>query len=193
MQRIKKDYSDLSPEQQYEKARETAHRILKSREKSSSELLKRLQEKGHDATSAKKVVQRFIDVGLIDDERYCELYIRNAQYSNKGWFRIVQELRQRGIEVDYLDPPLFEEELERAQNVIVRLPLETIKQREKALRRLVTKGHSYDVAKKAISNRLKEIGSIASWQLNDAVGNEHDESIASTRQGPDDCLGDVTF
>ena len=176
MQSAKIDYSELPKEQRYEKARESAHRILKAREKSSSELLKRLQEKGHDRQSAESVVKRFVDVGLIDDERFRDMYIRSAQYSNKGWHRILQELKQRGIDTEYLEPPPYEEELQRAQQIIARLPVETIKQREKALRRLVTKGHGYGVAKRAIAIQAK---GIEGQGLVPTIGNEHDSELAA--------------
>jgi len=140
-------------EKAYEEARLCAHRILKRREKSSHELLTRLQEKGHSPQISLKVVERFADVGLVDDERYTEIYIRSAQAANKGWHRIVRELGQRGIDTEYLEPPFDEDELERAGLVIARLPLETLKERDKALRRLVTKGFSYDIARQAIALR----------------------------------------
>ncbi|MCL2403575.1 MAG: RecX family transcriptional regulator [Coriobacteriia bacterium] len=142
---------DSCEEAAYEEARKCAHRIIKARDKTSHDLLKRLQEKGHSLTLSKKVVERFIEVGLVDDERYTELYIRSAQYSNKGWKRIVQELKQRGIETEYLESPLDEEEIERAITVAARLNLETHKDKEKALRRLINKGFSLDIAKQAIS------------------------------------------
>jgi len=138
-------------EDSYEEARQFAHRILRRREKTSHELLKRLQEKGHDLEASKKVVERFTEVGLVDDVRYTEIYIRSAQCSNKGWQRILRELKQRGIDTENLEHPLDEEELERAARVIERLRLETHKDREKALRRLLNKGFSYDIAKRAIS------------------------------------------
>ncbi|MCL2437659.1 MAG: RecX family transcriptional regulator [Coriobacteriia bacterium] len=138
----------------YEEARKCAHRIIKAREKTSHDLLKRLQEKGYSLGASEDVVKRFIEVGLVDDLRYTELYIRSAQYSCKGWSRIVRELRQRGIDTEYLDPPLEEDELERARAVIARLSLDTHKDRDKALRRLQNKGFSYGVAKQAISRQI---------------------------------------
>jgi len=137
----------------YEEARKCAHRIIKAREKTSYELLKRLQEKGHSLAVSEKVVERFVEVGLVDDRRYTEIYIRSAQGSNKGWKRILRELQQRGIDTEHLETPFDEDELERAICTIARLSLATHKDREKALRRLITRGYSYDIAKQAIANR----------------------------------------
>jgi regulatory protein len=138
----------------YEEARKCAHRIIKAREKTSYELLKRLQEKGHSLQASQRVVTRFEEVGLVDDLRYRELYIRSAQYSNKGWRRIKSELKQRGIDTEYLEAPPDEEELARAKMVIGRLNLETQKDKDRALRRLQNKGFSYGIAKRAISDIL---------------------------------------
>ena len=142
-------------EESYEEARKCAHRIIKAREKTSFELLKRLQEKGHSLVVSERVVERFIEVGLVDDLRYTEIYIRSAQSANKGWQRILRELRQRGIDTEHLEAPLDEEELERAGFTIARLEVDTHKSREKALRKLVTRGYSYGIAKQAIATKLK--------------------------------------
>ncbi|MCL2680835.1 MAG: recombination regulator RecX [Coriobacteriia bacterium] len=137
----------------YEEARLCAHRILRSREKTSFQLQKRLQELGHSSHAAQQVTNRFVEVGLVDDKRYTQLYIRSAQASNKGWRRIRQELQQRGIapaELEALLPPSEEEELQRAQAVIARCSIETHKDKEKAFRKLQNKGFSIDIAKQAI-------------------------------------------
>ena len=142
----------------FEEARKCAHRIIRAREKTSFELLKRLQEKGHNKEDAQAVVERFVEVGLVDDTRYTEIYIRGAQSSNKGWQRILRELNKRGIDTELLEPPPEDEELLRAREAIERFGVTTHKEREKALRRLVTRGFSYGVAKQAIAARKLEDG-----------------------------------
>jgi len=142
----------------FEEARKCAHRIIRAREKTSFELLKRLQEKGHNKEDAQAVVERFVEVGLVDDARYTEIYIRGAQSSNKGWQRILRELNKRGIDTELLEPPPEDEELERASAAIERFSVATHKEREKALRRLVTRGFSYGIAKQAIAARKLEDG-----------------------------------
>jgi len=145
---------------EYEEARLCAHRVLRSRERTSSDLNKRLTEKGHSQEVVQQIVKRFIEVGLVDDKRYVELYIRESQRSGKGWRRIQHELRQRGIpteDLELLEPPLDEEELERAKSILERLHIETThKDREKALRRLHNKGYNIDIAKKAIAEFTQE-------------------------------------
>jgi len=165
----------LAEDTAYEEARTCAHRILRQREKSEHDLLKRLQEKGHTLAAAEKVVERFKDVGLVDDARFTETYISSAQYSGKGWYRILRELRQRGIDTELLEPPPDEEELERASQVITRLPVSTLKEQERALRRLVTRGYGYGVARQAIAARVKEFnddGSSPDSPANDSAENE---------------------
>jgi len=140
----------------YEEAKKCAHRILRARDKTSYELRKRLQEKGHGAEVADKVVERFVEVGLVDDERYLEFYLLSARASHKGWQRVLRELEQKGIDTEGLAPPEPEEELDNALAVIERLPITTYKEREKALRRLVNKGYNYGIAKRAVDSRWNE-------------------------------------
>ena len=137
-------------ESEYEEAKKCAHRILKARDKTSFELGKRLREKGHSQEAAQRVVARFVEVGLVDDERYTEMFLRSAKVSGKGWYRITRELEQKGIDTKDLTPPDTEEELERACAVIERLTISTYKERDRALRRLVSRGFSYTVAKRAV-------------------------------------------
>lgn len=138
--------------EEYEEAKQCAHRILRARDKTSFELNKRLQEKGHSAEAAEKVVARFVDVGLVDDERYREIYVRSAQASGKGWYRITRELERKGLETKDLTEPSPEEELDRACKVIDRLTISNYKERERALRRLISRGFSFDTAKRAIDS-----------------------------------------
>ncbi|MCL2525799.1 MAG: recombination regulator RecX [Coriobacteriia bacterium] len=151
---VEPDEAQGREDELYEAARLCAHRIIRRREKTEHELFKRLREKGHDPTSSRQVVERFVEVGLVDNRRYVELYLREAQGSKKGWYRIVRELKQRGISSELLEEfevPTDDEELQRAALVIERLSVETIKEREKALRKLVARGFSYGVAKTAIA------------------------------------------
>ncbi|MCL2379414.1 MAG: recombination regulator RecX [Coriobacteriia bacterium] len=144
----------MTDETAYEEARLCAHRIVRKREKTTHELRTRLIEKGHDSDVSQQVVDRFIDVGLVDDQRYIELYIREAQHNCKGWRRIKHELRQRGIadaDIELLESPSDEEELERALTVIERQTITDQKDRERALRKLQNKGYSFDIAKQALA------------------------------------------
>jgi len=140
----------------YEEAKERVLRILNARDRTSHEILTRLRDDGYNEEVVERLVARFTEIGLIDDERYTEFYLAAARASNKGWYRITRELRGKGIDVGELTPPDADEEAERAFTIIERLSVTTPKERERALRRLTTKGFSYEVALRALE--MKKIG-----------------------------------
>jgi regulatory protein len=136
-----------------QQARERALRLLNARDRSAHELRTRLSQDGYSARVVDALVARYIEVGLIDDARYTESFVNSALAARKGWRRICRELERRGIATADVTPPKPDDELQRALSVIERLPVSTGKERERALRRLVTKGYAYEVAKRAIEQQ----------------------------------------
>ncbi len=68
------------------------------------ELCDRLCRKGYDKEVAEKVVEQFLSVGYLDDRRYAEMYLADSVNINaKGYYRIRQELLQKGISASLLD------------------------------------------------------------------------------------------
>jgi regulatory protein len=140
-----------------EQARERALRILNVRDKTDFEMRKRLSQDGYGKKTVDAVVDRLVEVGLIDDARYTELFISNAQVARKGWRRVCRELQMKGIDIDTLEPPDSEEELMRAHALIARLPVETYKEQQRALRRLITKGYDFALARKVIEMKSGDV------------------------------------
>ena len=145
--------SDGEHEQAYEQAKARCLRILNARDRTSHELLERLDRDGYQPEIAESVVARLIEIGLVDDERYTEFFLLEAQASHKGWYRVKRELEQKGIDVESLAPPDFDEELQRALAAAERLVVLDQRGRERALRRLVSKGFSYEIALKVLDTK----------------------------------------
>ncbi len=125
-------------------------RILTARDKTSAELKKRLEDDGYSAACIQKTIAHFEGLGLLDDERYTEVYIRSCFAQKRGWGRIVRDLAHKGIKIDSDDEryaPSAEEEYERATALVRHLPATTQKERDRILRRLITRGYSYPVAR----------------------------------------------
>ena len=69
-----------------ELARSKAEELLNRRDYSSSELAAKLREAGYHPSVADEVVARFVEVGLLDDGRFAELFARSKAAA--GWGRI---------------------------------------------------------------------------------------------------------
>lgn len=86
------------------KARNVAASLLSSRMYTCQELVRRLCRKGYERDLAERVVSEFIELGLLDDTQYAKLYVEDAvKLGAKGWYRIRQELMQKGVARSIID------------------------------------------------------------------------------------------
>ncbi|MFE7408389.1 regulatory protein RecX [Isoptericola sp. NPDC057559] len=90
---------DLSLEDAAEKARETLLRILTAAPKSRAELEQSLARKGYPEAVVAPVLNRFDEVGLVDDAAYADMLVR-TRHAERGLSRraLAMELRRRGID-----------------------------------------------------------------------------------------------
>ncbi|WP_426311542.1 regulatory protein RecX [Cellulosimicrobium sp. E-16] len=82
-----------------ERARETVLRILTAAPKSRAELAQSLARKGYPEHVVLPILDRFEEVGLVDDAQYAEMIVR-TRHAERGLSRraISTELRRRGID-----------------------------------------------------------------------------------------------
>lgn len=90
-------------------ARERAYRLLAYRERSVDEIVQRLLEDGYDETLVHATVDDLVRAGLIDDERYARIIVRQLIAARGfGRQRALRELSRRGVDAD-LASSLLEE------------------------------------------------------------------------------------
>ena len=103
---------EISRDDAVEKAREVVLRSLSAAQKSRRELEQSLARKGYPEDVVVQVLDRFDEVGLVDDATYADTIVR-TRHSERGLARrgIAAELRRRGIDedtaveaLDQLDP-----------------------------------------------------------------------------------------
>lgn len=92
---------EIGLEEAGELARETLLRILTAAPKSRHELEQSLARKGHPEHVVGPLLDRFDEVGLVDDTGYAHLIVR-TRHAERGLARraIAAELRRRGIDDD---------------------------------------------------------------------------------------------
>ncbi len=137
---------------------------LTGRARTRSELAKKLSAKGVPDDVGSRLLDRFEEVGLVDDAGFAREWVEQRQ-SGRGLARraLAQELRRKGIDdevareaLDDIDP---EDEVEAAR-MLVRAKLRSVRslERDKAVRRLVgmlaRKGHSSPVAFRVVREEL---------------------------------------
>ncbi len=156
---------DLGPEADPESvARTILLNQLTGRARTRSELETKLSSKDVPEDVAARLLDRFEEVGLVDDAAFAREWVEQRQ-SGRGLARraLAMELRRKGVDdevareaLDEIDP---EDELEVAR-ALVRAKLRTVRNldRDKAVRRLVgmlaRKGHSAGVAFRVVKEEL---------------------------------------
>jgi regulatory protein len=159
------DTADLGPEADPESvARKILLDQLTGRARSRSDLAKKLAQRDVPDDVATRLLDRFEEVGLVDDAAFAREWVAQRQ-EGRGLARraLAQELRRKGIDDevarDALDDVDESAELETAR-LLVRRKLPSVRglETDKAVRRLVgmlaRKGHSSGVAYRVVREEL---------------------------------------
>ena len=143
-----------------ELARSKAEELLNRRDYSSSELAAKLSEAGYHPSVADEVVARFVEVGLLDDRRFAELFARSKAAAGWGRIKIERELARRGVDATQLEgwPSgyLEEDESETAFALASRRHLSGKNDFQKLVRFLCGRGFPMGVAMDAAKRVLAE-------------------------------------
>lgn len=148
------------------RAREVCLRLLSASPRTRAQLADALRRKDVPDDVADRVLARFTDVGLIDDEAFAQAWVQ-SRHSGRGLAKraLAAELRRRGVADDTVNEavetldPAQEEETARAL-VVRRLPATRGADPAKRMRRLVgmlaRKGYppglSYRVVREALAD-----------------------------------------
>lgn len=157
-------------------ARDICLRLLTGRSRSRAELTEALRRKGIPADVIEAVLDRYVEVGLVDDATFAEAVVRSG-HSNRGLGRhaLRAELRRKGIDDEVVQQAIAavgpEDEEQRARE-LVRRKLRTASARDEVtlVRRLAgmlaRKGYAEGVALRVVREELRADG--REWP-------EHDE------------------
>ncbi|WP_328916554.1 MULTISPECIES: recombination regulator RecX [unclassified Streptomyces] len=153
----------LDPE---ERARELCLRLLTGTPRTRSQLAEALRKREIPDDVAEHVLERFQDVGLIDDQAFANAWVE-SRHRGRGLARraLAQELRHRGVDAELVTEAvgLLDSEQEEAtarELVRRRLPGTRGLDRDKRIRRvagmLARKGYSEGLALKVVRDALAE-------------------------------------
>ncbi len=141
---------------------------LTGQARSRAELEQRLARKKVPDDVAGRLLDRFEQVGLVDDEAFARSWVQSRQ-SGKGLARraLAQELRRKGVDDDTARTVLEEvdpDDEEQAARALVRRKLRSLAavDRDTAIRRLsgllARKGYSSGVAFRVVKDELEAAG-----------------------------------
>jgi SOS response regulatory protein OraA/RecX len=157
------------PEATLEQAKDVCLRLLSVRARSRAELEKRLGEKGFRLEVTEAALERFTEIGLINDASFAEQWVHERHtYSGRGKKALQRELREKGVApsdaAQALSMVTDDAENARAADLVRRklrtLPREM--ERDKAVRRLVgmlaRRGYDQSTAFAVVTTELDEAG-----------------------------------
>jgi len=137
-------------------AQDRAIRVLGYRDRSRRELDKRLADDGYPSQVRDRVIGRMVELNLVDDERFAATWARSRAAAGIGSRRIASELNQRGVDPALTAKAIEEldcgDELDRAVAALRGRSASTPKERERLIRRLVTRGFGLSTAIAAVDS-----------------------------------------
>jgi regulatory protein len=146
-------------------ARERALRLLGYRDRSRAELTRKLSDSGYPDDLARRISDRFLQVGLVDDERFAAAWTRSRRAARIGPRRIERELLAKDIDPEIIADALATEcpddsQVDQAIQALRGAVARSAKQRDTLIRRLVAKGHALPVAVQAVDTASSRAGDI---------------------------------
>lgn len=152
------DSDQVSPERHIE-AMDKINALVNVRERTRKEICDRLRRAGFSEAEVQDAVASAVRVGLISEERYAFAFVRGKAHLGWGRNKIAQRLHQDGIPDEIIDACMEEfsdddDELERALRELAKRPCRAADPYSSLMRRLVSKGYSYEVAQRAVRQHL---------------------------------------
>ncbi len=129
--------------------------LVNIRDRSVKQIEERLRKEGYPDGTIKEAVDRAISCKILDDLRFAEALIRSRINQGKGSAGIERELKGEGIDIDtvpgwpYEFDVSYDQEYDRALNLLMRKPTRAKNKRHAAYRKLVQAGFSSRVASDA--------------------------------------------
>ncbi len=142
--------------------------MLASAPRTRAQLAAALQRKGVDETVAERVLGRFTDVGLIDDEAFAQAWVR-SRHAGRGLARraLAAELRRRGVDSETVNEAVEElapEQEEQTARALVERKLrstrgvDSVKRTRRLVGMLARKGYSSGIAYRVVREALEAEG-----------------------------------
>lgn len=133
-------------------AAQLVYRLLAKRDYSILEVRKRLTAEGFPEDVERHTVQRFMDAGLLSNQRFADAFIRSKKSAGLGMQRIAYELSKRGVDVGEITgwPSAYacpDEERDRALAVASRKTVREPNAYAKMVRFLSGRGFSLAVSR----------------------------------------------
>lgn len=133
--------------------------LVSVRERNIKEVKERLKSCDFSPEEISDAIESAVRTGIIDEERYASAFIRGKISSGWGKNKICQRLTADGISSEIIQncSNLFlsqDEEYNNALKALQKHPCTSKNPYASYMRRLISKGYSYDIANRAVNEFL---------------------------------------
>ncbi|MCX7820713.1 MAG: recombination regulator RecX [Brevinematales bacterium] len=147
-----------------DEAIKSALNFIKYRPRSTKEIYDKLKSKSFDNKTIEETISFLTKNSFLDDREFAKLWVNERLFSkNLSLAKIKGELRAKGIAEDIIQEILSNievDELENAFNFLLQKFSKVIDKKtldkEKMLRKLISKGFSYKTSEKAVNKFLEK-------------------------------------
>ena len=152
----------IEGESDYTRAKSRAVWYMDRMDHTEKGLFEKLIRAGFKKEACAKVVARFIEVGLLDDERYARNYAERLMEANVSKREAVQKMLVKGVPYDLAKRILEEDEtdeLTQIKNLLEKkyhTKLNAENGAQKVFAALVRKGFSFAAVKEALNSYIEE-------------------------------------
>ena len=156
-------YNYISENLMYLKAQDKAIKYIAFKLRTKNEVYLKLEENLFKDDIIEKVIDFLEKNKYIDDENFCELYMKESVKKFKGKFLIKVELRKKGISNLIIDNTFSNnpiDEVYYARNFVSRkfgnLDFDDFSKKKRIFSALQRRGYSYDIIKEVYENVLED-------------------------------------
>lgn len=128
--------NNIHSEKQYEKARRTAYKLLTYRDRTESEISRKLGEKGFEPDVICEVVEYLLEYGFINDQEYVKRFIAKSRFCSKA--KIWAKLKDLGVRSSIIENALDEAGPEFEFQAALSLILKKINRSSKSMTEIVS-------------------------------------------------------
>ena len=158
------DIAKLQSADDLEKARESALGFIDYRPRSIREVRKNLHDKGYDDSVIDQVIDRFLEVGLLDDLAFAKYWVDQREtFKPRSQMALRQELVQKGVDRALIDEAVATvDETAAAQRVAQKqasryVNLDEPSFKKKMMGYLQRRGFNYGIIKEVTDEIWKEL------------------------------------
>ena len=150
----------IESESDYTRTKSRAAWYMDRMDHTEKGLFDKLVRAGFKKEACAKVVARFIEVGLINDERYARNYAERLMEANVSKREAVQKMLVKGVPYDLAKQVLEEDEtdeLTQIKNLLEKKYSTKLNAAQKVFAALARKGFSFGAIKEALKSYIEEL------------------------------------